>query len=162
MPSLTAHRLRELMDYDPNTGVFTWRIARGLGVRGGVAGTINGGGYRVIGVDGAKRQGHRLAWLHMTGNWPVGQVDHKNGIPSDNRWSNLRVATSSQNQRNARPHRDAGLKGTSFNKKRNHWRAHIYVAGRQIYLGAFDTAAEAHAAYRRAAVQRDPDFARFT
>jgi hypothetical protein len=100
---LTAERLRELLDYDPETGRFIWRkdhpTAKHIKA-GSVAGTKNGRGYWVIGVAGAKYVAHRLAWLYVTGEWPAHLVDHENGDRLDNRFANLREATDSQNNFN--------------------------------------------------------------
>jgi hypothetical protein len=158
--SLTAQRLRALLNYDTETGVFTWRVSRGHIAKGSVAGNINGDGYWQIGVNYSRYQAHRLAWLYMTGEWPINEIDHKNRVRDDNKWSNLREATSSQNHRNARA-LTSGLKGTHFDKQSNRWRAFIHQNGKQRYLGNFATAAEAHAAYCTAAMGIDPEFARF-
>jgi hypothetical protein len=158
--SLTAQHLRALLDYDAETGVFTWRVARRRIVKGSAAGSVNGDGYVTIGIDYSRYQAHRLAWLYMTGEWPVNEIDHKNRVRDDNKWSNLREATSSQNHRNSRAH-TSGLKGTHLDKQSKRWRAFIRQDGKQRYLGTFATAADAHAAYCTAAMEIDPEFARF-
>lgn len=161
---LTVQRLRELLDYDPETGVFTWRVRRGgAAVAGSVAGSIRDDGYRDIKVDGPNYMAQRLAWLYMTGSWPTDEIDHKNCVRADNWWENLREATHSQNTKNALTRRDntSGFKGVSFYKRNSRWQARIKHAGRQRHLGYFDTAAEAHAVYRAAATAIDPEFARF-
>ena len=84
--SLTAERLREVLDYDPDTGVFTRKVRTASSVKvGDVAGSLNGKGYIRIRVDGRLYFAHRLAWLYVHGEWPVDQVDHINGIKNDNR-----------------------------------------------------------------------------
>ena len=160
--ALTAERLRELLRYDPTTGVFTWRVNRGRVAHGDVAGSINCDGYVRIRLDGVEYLGHRLGWLYVKGVWPVDRIDHRNCIRDDNRFSNIREATVRQNNRNTlvRSSSRSGLKGASFDRVRGRWRSQIHVAGRQRYLGIFDTAAEAHAAYCEAAIEVDPDFAR--
>lgn len=87
---LTAKRLRQVLDYNPRTGVFTWKEKIGhrtaVGER---AGSQESAGYRTIGIDGVRSLEHRLAVLHQTGKWPRRIVTHKNGDRSDNRWKNL-------------------------------------------------------------------------
>jgi len=119
---LTAERLREVLRYEPETGVFVWRVraARRIHV-GAVAGNISpSSGYRFIGVDCRLYGAHRLAWLYMTGEWPKHQVDHVNMDCADNRWANLRDATCSQNTANScvRINNKSGFKGVSWDKRR--------------------------------------------
>ncbi len=141
MRELTAGRLRELLHYDPETGVFTWRVRPVHSHRvGDIAGSDSGRRYRVIGVAGRIYKAHRLAWLYMTGSWPADQIDHINRDPSDNRFCNLREASPAQNQANS--NRATGrLKGTRRNHRK--WSATIGVNGKQRYLGSFDTHDEA-------------------
>jgi hypothetical protein len=88
MTELTAERLRELLNYDPDTGVFTWRVRPVHSHRvGDIAGSVRTTrGYRLIGVAGRVYKAHRLAWLYMMGEWPKDQIDHINRDPSDNRF----------------------------------------------------------------------------
>jgi hypothetical protein len=114
-------------------------------------------GYWCVGVN--YRQvytqfyAHRLIWRMMTGTNPPATIDHINGIPTDNRWSNLRRATQVEQTRNSATRRDNanGLKGVWFNRPCRAFQADIHVDGRRIYLGRFSTADEAHAAYIEAA-----------
>lgn len=90
---LTAERLRELLDYDPETGYFRWR--RDVGARawkGQLAGTMARDGYEYIGIDRRRYPAHRLAWLYVHGEWPRGLLRHLNWLRSDNRLENLREA----------------------------------------------------------------------
>ncbi len=154
---LTAERLRELLDYDPLTGVFRWRHMRtGVPKSGMAAGTVDDQGYLRIGVDGMRFRGHRLAWLYMTGVWPTDQIDHENGVRNDNKFANLREATRGQNQMNSKSWAASGLKGVVSAKKR--WQAQANWGGKHRYLGSFKTAEEAHEAYCRAAAAQDPEF----
>jgi hypothetical protein len=157
-PLITAERLRQVLDYNPEAGVFAWLLGKRAGQ---VAGGLNEKGYRLIGIDGRNYRAHRLAWLYVTGSWPALDIDHKNCARDDNRFANLREATPRQNSLNARAHKDSksGLKGVCLQGSR--WKAHIRHAGQQRHLGYFSTAAEAHAAYCSAAVTIDPEFARF-
>ena len=147
---LTAARLRELLHYDPDTGIFTWRVTRGSARPGGIAGHPGSGGYLRVGIYGVGWQANRLAWLYMTGEHPMHEVDHINGVRVDNCWSNLRAATSSQNQQNMRRamvHNSTGLLGVSYDKSRGAFLARIRVNGRLKHLGRFTHAQDAHAAY---------------
>jgi hypothetical protein len=158
--NLTAERLRALLSYDPDTGIFTWIKSRRGHRAGRVAGSRMLIGYRAIGIDGVKYYAHRLAVLHQTGRWHEAQVDHINGDRVDNRWCNLRGATNSQNAANTPPRSNntLGLKGVSRNGKG--WRARIVQSGREIHLGTFASPEEASAAYAGAAAELHGGFAR--
>ena len=147
---LTAARLRELLHYDPDTGVFTWRVHRGIKrVAGLPAGTINSRGYAQLKISPyGSIQGHRAAWLYAHGDWPSRHIDHINGNKADNRLVNLRDVTHSENQQNQRTaHRNnrVGLLGVSVSRGR--YAATIQIDGANRHLGRFETAEEAHAAY---------------
>jgi hypothetical protein len=153
---LTADRLRQLLDYDPETGVFTWRVnGRKNPHEGKVAGVINASGGRVIRVDFRMYHAARLAWLHVYGEWPEGFVDHINRDRSDDSLRNLREADRGQNtwnsKRNSR--NTSGHKGVHFSKVQGRWRALIGHRGKMHYLGSFEKIEEAIAA-RATAVQR--------
>lgn len=151
---LTAQRLKEVLDYNPTTGVFTWKVTRARGARAGaIAGSISKDGYGLIGIDGRNYPAHRLAWLHYHGVWPKGDIDHVSLDKLDNRIINLRPASRSQNMANTTAHRDnhSGLKGVFFDRRRQRWASMITKDGRRKWLGYFDTAELAHAAYTRAA-----------
>lgn len=152
---LSQARLKELLHYDPETGVFRRRHA----VRGHLpwseAGSVHCLGYVIIGVDGAKMRAHRLAWLYMTGQEPTQDVDHINGIKSDNRWRNLREATTKQNAENTplRADNSTGYRGVTFEPKKGLYRARIRHNGKLIGLGRFKTAEQAAEAARAARAQ---------
>jgi HNH endonuclease len=154
---LTAERLRELLRYDPKTGVFTWLVleTKNQVKAGDVAGYINnggkGGGYLKIRVDGHGYRAHRLAWLYMTGTWPHEQIDHIDRNRANNRWCNLREATQAQNQANSRLRKARDFKGAYFHKCSGKLQAAIQSNGRQIHLGLFDTPEQAWVAYAFAA-----------
>jgi hypothetical protein len=151
---LTAARLRELLDYDRETGVFTWRQSRPKAVSGRRAGCISKTlGYEMIGVEGVRYYAHRLAILHVTGEWPTHQVDHLDGLRSNNCYANLRdvaVGINAQNMRHARKHGKSGLLGANWNQRQKNWRAIITVDDKQTQIGTYATAEEAHAAYLEA------------
>jgi hypothetical protein len=143
---LCADRLRQLLDYNADTGIFRWKASRGRARAGSVAGYLDSRGYRRIKVDG-RHYAHRLAYLWLHGVWPPDQIDHINIIPAENRAENLRPCNQSQNQANKRCGRDSisGLKGAY--RHYHKWKSWITKDGRRIHLGTFATAEEAHAAY---------------
>ena len=137
---ITAERLRELLDYDPETGLFTWRVTvNNRAWAGTVADAINHAGYNYIGIEGQRYLAHRLAWLYVHGNWPSKEIDHINRVRSDNRFCNLREATRALNARNK-----AGL---GYRRKGNRFAAAIRVNRKYLYLGTFDTEGQARSAY---------------
>lgn len=158
---ITIERLREQLSYDPEAGLFRWLVSRKRGnvVAGKIAGCFNSKGAIRIGIDGKSYLAHRLAWFYMTRVWPSDQIDHRNLKPADNRWSNLRQATPSQNQANTRRHRP-GLKGATLHKRTGKYQAQIKRDGFHVYLGLFDTELAAHQAYARAAETTFGEFAR--
>lgn len=148
--NLTPARLRELLHYDPETGVFTWRVqANNNRARvGAVAGTPHRRGYIHIGVGGFQYLAHRLAWLYAYGVWPTGHIDHVDGCKTNNALANLRDVSRAINMQNLKgPRRDnqCGYLGVSVNKKR--WKAEIFVNGRRRHIGTYDTPELAHEAY---------------
>lgn len=162
-PQPTADRLRELFGYDPDTGVMRWRVSTNSRVVvGQEAGCVNGGGYIVVSVDGRLYRAHRLIWLYVYGRWPGTDIDHIDGDPQNNRLTNLREATVSQNQANARrrANNTSGFKGVNFHKRGRKWQARIRVNGKSLYLGFFDSREAAHAAYVAAARELFGEFAR--
>lgn len=116
---------------------------------GTVAGFKNWKGYTLLFVQGKKYRAHNLAWFYVYGEWPDRQIDHKDGNPSNNAISNLRLATRSQNQFNRRKQRNntSGFKGVYWIGHMNKWLAKAVVRGKQHHLGYFHDAKEAHAAY---------------
>lgn len=153
---------RRIFKYDGATGKITNRITRSANARvGEESGTIDRNGYRVINVAGRLYRAHRLAWFMVTGEWPKNSLDHISGDVSDNRMSNLREATKSENGRNSRSRRGSSqYKGVSWDKLRSKWQAHIMHHRKSIALGRFDSELEAHKAYCVAADRLHGDFAR--
>jgi hypothetical protein len=158
---LTVERLRDVLDYNPFTGWFVWRLARS-DRRGARAGSPDHHGYVCIKIDGQLYKAHRLAWLYIHGRWPLAEIDHKNGRTDDNRLRNLREAKRGQNQANARTYSSnkIGLKGVHFHAKARKWVARVQKDGMRQHLGLFSTAELAHAAYRSAAARLHGEFAR--
>jgi hypothetical protein len=150
--NLTAERLRELLHYDPETGIFRWRVKRKCANAGDVAGSVNTNGYRSVTVHNVKRSAHRLAYLYMTGSWPKNAIDHRDHDRTNNRWANLRAVTNSVNCQNltrALSNNKSGRLGVAYcpYRKTRQFKAMISVGGKQRVLGFFATADEAGAAY---------------
>lgn len=135
--------------------MFTWRVGRrGKARVGSLAGCKDDEGYVYIRVDYRAYRAHRLAWLYMTGTFPVNVIDHIDGNPANNRIENLRDVTNAvnlQNQKRAQIDNKCGLLGVYKHRKR--FRARITVDGKITNLGTFDTPELAHAAYLAAKPQ---------
>jgi len=153
----TQAELKELFYYDPETGVFIHLQTRGKGKKGQPVGKVNFTGYVEMRVLNKLFGAHRLAVLYMTGELPVPPftVDHINGDRADNRLSNLRVADYRQQSWNSPPHHHnkSGLKGAWPCKQTGRWVSMLQDGSRRIWLGRFDTAEEAHAAWIKAAAE---------
>lgn len=154
---LTQARLKELLHYDPDSGVFTWRVTVGpRGHAGSVAGSLTQEGYWKIQISRSPYQSHRLAVLYMTGEWPEADVDHRDGVRINNAWSNLRLCTRGENQQNLGSQvrvSATGLRGARYCPKMNRpnpYSACISVGRVKHRLGYFPTAEEAHKAYLNA------------
>jgi len=160
-PSL--ERVKELYEYDPLTGIFRHRVARGCVRIGDIAGWMGKYDYWIINVDGKKFPATNIAWLYMTGTWPTGIVDHRNGNQLDNSWKNLRDATRAQNVWNSkkRSSNKSGFKGVSLCTTTGRWRATIVLNGKQHSLGRHSSAELAHEAYKQAAAKLFGEYARF-
>lgn len=147
---LTADRLRQLFEYDPETGVFKRLTSIGGTTAGDVAGCLHSSGHLVIRIDHILYKAHRLAWLMVTGAWPEKDIDHIDGNQTNNRFSNLRDvddSTNMQNQRTARADNKVGLLGVSLDRERGSYKAQIKCAGKTLLLGRFKSPLEAHQAY---------------
>jgi len=152
MSNADCIRLRELLSYNRNTGVFTWRTKPNRRiVVGTIAGTPHSRGYINISFKGKPQLAHRLAWLHVHGAWPEQDIDHINGVRNDNRLRNLRLATRSENMQNTR-----NARGVFLFKRTGRWRADIQVNKVKHYLGYFDTEKQARAAYLEAKQKLHP------
>jgi HNH endonuclease/AP2 domain len=162
LTQLTQVRLVELLDYDPNTGEFRWKVDRTGGTKAGdIAGTLRPKGYMQISIDGVQYLAHRLAWLYVHGAWPPDEVDHIDTVRNNNCIANLRLATSHDNNGNQSlsPRNTSGLKGVSWHKHAGKWIAQITI-GKPKTLGYFDNKQDAHAAYMTAAQAYFGKFAR--
>lgn len=149
---ITVERLREVLHYDPLTGLFKWRSSRRKCIPGQTAGTTRKNSYVIIRVDYVQYYAHRLAWLYMNGRLPVEQIDHINRVKNDNRWANLREATQKQNGENRPPiiGTRSGVTGVTKHLRDNLWVARITHNRKKITLGYFKTIEEATACRRRA------------
>ncbi len=149
--SLTFDRLKEVLTYDPDTGIFIWKINRAANkTLGKIAGTRMKRDLSIT-VDGMAYKAHRLAWLYSHGEWPDIFIDHINGNAFDNRLINLRQADpaiNSQNRRKAGRRSKTGLLGISPSKGK--FRAHIQVDGKTRSLGTYSTPEQAHQVYLQA------------
>jgi hypothetical protein len=156
-PRLTRARLRELLHYNPQTGEFRWHIRSGNEVRLG-----DSAGYVQISIRRRTYRAHQLAWFYMTGRWCRPTIDHRDGDSTNNRWSNLRRATQSQNNANRRRPRQntSGFKGVYLCRTSGKWCARVRRNGRAISLGYYSTPQAAHAAYVAAARKLYGEFAR--
>lgn len=147
---ITQSRLKELLHYDPETGVFTYLTKPSYRVDiGDIAGCDNGKGYLQIRLDTVLYKAHRLAWLYMTGTFPAYLIDHIDGVKSNNRWRNLREATKAlngQNRRVAHKNNESGFLGVS-KRCEGQYRASINNGGVKWNIGTFKTPEDAHAAY---------------
>lgn len=150
----------ETLDYDPATGVFTWKprpdgpAKWNTRYAGKQAGQVIPAGYRVIAIDTKAHYAHRLAWLWVHGEWPAIKIEHRNRRKDDNWIDNLRLATNSQNGTNKN-----GVLGVTFYKPTQKWRARIMRDKREIYLGYFLTKEEAIIARNKAATELHGEFA---
>lgn len=162
---MDAELARELFDYDPKTGIIRWKINISRHKKGDVAGSVmSNGRYLTIRYKYKYYMLHRVAFLIMEGRWPEPEVDHSNLDTFDNRWCNLRESTKSQNaaNRNVRVNNKIGLKGVVKVIRYGvaKFEARIRIDGKQMHLGRFSTAQEAHQAYVIAAEKYHKQFAR--
>lgn len=159
---VTVERLRELLHYDPDSGEWTWLVSPSQNIPAGSRAGADCDGYRIIRITPSRYKAHRLAWLYMTGQWPVGEVDHRDLDKGNNRWGNLRVATHGQNIANTPLgcRNKSGFKGVSWYKTTNRWVAQITSKNKRTTLGYFRKAEDAHAAYCDAAKRMHGEFAR--
>lgn len=135
------------LEYHPVTGLFVWKQTN---LKGKIAGTLRKNGYRIITIDRKGYRAHRLAWFIVNGKFPLFDIDHINGNRDDNRISNLREATRSQNMENlraAKSNNTSCFLGVSYMKRDGRYMSRIKVYGKQIFLGYFNTAEEAHMIY---------------
>ena len=142
---ITQLELKEILDYNPETGVFTWKINKAYHIKiGSIAGSLKPTGYIQITINKKQYLAHRLAWLYVYGEWPKNQIDHVHGTEKGNSINNLRKVTHKQNQQNKKCHRAGKLLGCSYVKSTKKWKSYIRFNGKQRHLGYFETELEAH------------------
>jgi HNH endonuclease/AP2 domain len=167
---ISAEQLRDLVDYDPTTGVFTWKARKVMNeyvaswntrYAGTVINNVGATGYAIITIAKRYYRAHRLAWLYVHGTWPSGHLDHINRIRTDNRIENIRPATVTENMWNAgvRSDNTSGRKGVGWDKSRRKWTARARINGVVKHLGRFDNLSDAAAAYDTYAIAHQGMFA---
>lgn len=137
---ITIDRLKELVSYDPTTGVFTWLKPTAFKHKvGDIAGWTTDRGYIAIQLAGRSYLAHRLAWYYMTGTWPTKEIDHEDRNTSNNAYSNLREAEDFEQGQNKKKYSSntSGVTGVCWDKRRSKWTAYIAVDNKRIHLGSF-------------------------
>lgn len=172
---ITVEFIESILDYDPQSGIMIWKyrpksmfqslksfMPWNKRYAGKEINCLDKDGYIQISIYKKRYFAHRVAWLLVYREWPNISLDHINGIKSDNRIHNLRMATESQNAWNTRApsNNKSGYKGVSFHALGNKWQAHISKNNTKIYLGLFNTPEEAYGAYKKAAIQLHGEYAR--
>jgi len=159
---LDVKNVSNYLDYDPETGIFTWKVKTKTSSDGDVAGHANWRGYVSIWINGKPHYAHRLAWAFCNGSWPIGDIDHINEDKSDNKICNLRLAIRSENMfnRGRNKNNTSGMKGVVFCKTTQKWRGQIMVDRKSVNLGRFKTKEEAANAYMRKAQEVRGEFAK--
>jgi hypothetical protein len=157
---ITQEQLKNLLDYSPETGNFTWNVAKKGAAKNKKAGSINKNGYITICVNYKQYYAHRLAWLYVYGDLPE-HIDHINNIRSDNRICNLREANFFQNSHNTKisKRNNSGIKGITFNKNAKKWCASIMSFSKKIHIGYFENLIEAENAINLARKKYHMEFA---
>lgn len=144
-PRISHERLKELVDYDAEKGVFTWKVTRCTRAQVGMRAGSNTKGYWRLCLDGTVYMAHRVAWFYCYGEMPDLEVDHINGDPSDNRIENLRVSSTSQNIMNSKlnSRNTSGIKGVSWFKPQRKWSGYVTLNYKQHHAGYFTTKEDA-------------------
>jgi len=151
---MTYKEFQELLEYNPDSGLFVWKKRTSARVwPGSLAGVLDSKGYVIITYEGRPYKAHRLAWLYMTGEWPKQFIDHINMVPADNRWENLREATRAESNNNRRSRNSTGFKGV----RRTVYGRYVATFEKK-YVGSFDTPEQAYEAYVTAAKEQHGEF----
>lgn len=143
---ITQKRLKELLHYDPDTGIFKWKVQISNRIKiGDIAGCINQQNYIKIRIDGKIYASHRLVWLYMEGYFPENDIDHINQIKTDNRWKNLREISPQCNARNCGLYKNnkSKIKGVYWANTIKKWKVQIKIKQKTKYLGIYDNLDEA-------------------
>jgi len=168
---LTYEKLKSLLHYNPDTGLFTWRERGGDTVYTRIFNNVyaNKETGHLWERDGYKRVylmltlngdpyhffAHRLAWFYVTSEWPEDQVDHINGDSTDNRFVNLREVDNQENCKNTKlcKNNSSGFNGVSWHKSNKNWSAYIMVDRKKIHLGGFKDKQDAISARKQANIK---------
>ncbi len=136
---MNVQLVRELFDYDPDTGVLVWRVKRGCRAAGMVAGCLSPNGRWVVSVQRKLQYRYRVGWIHHYGLVPEVEIDHVNGDPGDDRIINLRLATRKQNCENLgiRSDNTSGARNVVWDKSKGVWKAQVGHNGKTIHGGYF-------------------------
>jgi len=138
---MDIQKIKEFIDYNPNTGAMTWKKVLSNRTKAGAkcGANIDSKGYARVCFDGKQYRAHRVAWALFYNEEPRNQVDHINGNRLDNRISNLRLATNTQNSRNANISKNntSGVTGVTYYTAAQKWMAQIMVDRKNVYLGIF-------------------------
>lgn len=153
-PLPSIEYLRQRLRYEPDTGKLFWLDYEGMPnswrakYAGTEAFTAKVKGYQAGRIDDVMFYAHRVAYALYHEVWPEDQLDHANGVPTDNRISNLRVVTNQVNMRNSKKRSDnsSGVTGVTWNSLRNKWAAQVHVDGKHIHLGLFEKLEDARQA----------------
>lgn len=158
---ISQERLKALVHYDPETGIFTSRNVRQQVKKGQVLGASTKNGHLAFMLDNRTYGAQRLAWLYMTGEWPPRLVDHKDRNETNNRWENLRLADNSENASNSKlsAANTSGHKGIHWYKRHQKWAVQIGIGMKKIYLGYFDKLEDAIAVRKAAEIKYFGEFA---
>jgi hypothetical protein len=143
---VTQDEIKNLLFYDAETGLFTWKNPPGKRMKkGDLAGSFDGKGYRRIMINRKKYLLHRVAWLYVYGYWPPKLIDHINRVRDDNRITNLRLADAQLNSQNKSQHRNntSGVRGVSWHKQIKKWQAQLQLKTKNIHVGTYDSFCDA-------------------
>lgn len=155
---LSQNELKRSVNYDRNTGIFTRIAGTKASKSGSILGSKNSDGYLQIMINRKRYKSHRLAWFYVTGEWPKDQIDHINHDRCDNRFSNLRNASSSINSKNMSKFKNntSGYNGVGWNKAKKKWHSYIRIDGKLKTIGYFNNIKDA--AYARIITEKTVGF----
>jgi len=158
---LTQDRLKELFNYNQDTGEFTYKVNRATNKTGDVAGCLDHK-YLRIRIDNKIYYCHRLAWLYMTGDWPKLFIDHIDMNCANNKWNNLRQCTNAENLRNTKPPvtNKSGIKGVRWHKQAKKLVARCKIDNVDYHLGLFESKENAAHAHQLFAKEKHGEFYR--
>lgn len=158
--SITQQELKEILHYNPDTGVFTYKADSKLVTAGNEAGWLDNG-YTRLKINGISYRCHRLAFIYMLGREPIGHVDHIDNLRCNNKWDNLREDAEKVNHwnRNLQANNTSGIKGVHWDKRKERYIAQIQVHGKKKQVGAYKTVEEATTAIQAYREQVHKEFA---